>query len=356
MNKDALSVLVVGFGRMGKRHAAAYQSMSNYELVGICGRDHQQDVAESEYPDAAFYLDAETAIATAKADVVCIATHIDSHVALSRTAIDNGAHLFLEKPVAESLAESEALFTYASDHDRKIVVGYVRKHDPLWKAFVEKSGQLGSPVVVRFVLDQPSAGDGWQVHKSILKNSSLTFDCAVHYADMMAKISAAEPVKVTGKAVRLHGDSTLNGNYGFLSVEFSDGSIGSFDSAWGPMVGARPSSVVTATGPQGSVSIVSLSTVVDDKAARGEALIFEPVMNNEDEERAEEVLRSETSADGERGDAYVLQQQYLYECIANDVSMDEHFNDVLTSIVIVAAADESVATGETVCIGSAAGT
>jgi predicted dehydrogenase len=354
MKKDTLSVLVVGFGRMGKRHAAAYQSMGNYELVGICGRDHQQSFAESEFPDAAFYLEAEDAIATAKADVVCIATHIDSHDGLSRAAIDNGAHVFLEKPVAETLAETEALFAYANGHGRKVVVGYVRKHDPLWKSFVEKGGQLGSPVVVRFVLDQPSAGDGWQVHQSILKNSSLTFDCAVHYADMMSKISGAEPVRVTGKAVRLHGDPTLNGNYGFLNVEFSDGSVGSFDSAWGPMVGAKTSSVVTATGPQGSVSIVSVPASADDGTVPGEALIFEPSMKNDNEQRAAEVLRKENSADGDRGDAYVLQQQYLYDCIANDACMDEHFKDVLTSMIIVAAADESAATGKTVSIGSTA--
>ncbi len=348
MDKNVLSVLVVGFGRMGKRHAAAYQALDTFDLVGICGREHQQDYARSNFAGATFYLDAANAIHTAKADVVCIATHIDSHDTLARAAIDSGAHVFLEKPVAETLAESEALFCYANDNGKKIVVGYIRKHDPLWKAFVDKGKQLGSPVVVRFLLDQPSAGEGWHVHQSILKNSSLTFDCAVHYADMMAKISGADPVGVSARAVRLHGDPALNGNYGYLNVEFSDGSVGSFDSAWGPMVGAKPSSVITATGPIGSVSIVSVSSTAAGNGGSGEALVFEPAMTNEDAERECEVLRTEMNTDGERDDAYELQQQYLYDCIVEDTCMEEHFNDVLKSMAIVAAADESVATGKMV--------
>jgi len=342
MKKDVLSVVVVGFGRMGKRHAAAYQALSNFDLVGICGREHQRSYAEFHFPDAEFYLDAQTAITTTNANVVCVSTHVDSHESLARTAIDNGAHVFLEKPVAQTLEESEALFAYANDNRKKIVAGYVRKHDPLWTAFVDQGKQLGSPVVIRFCVDQPSAGDEWQVHQSILKDSSLTFDCAVHYVDMMARICGAKPVGVFGRAVRLHGDPSLNGNYGFLSVEFSDGSVGSFDSAWGPMVGTKPSSIITATGPGGSVSIVSTPNRAEGEQETRDVLVYEPGMTSESDSRDAETTQGEDIADTAGEDAFVLQQRYLYDCIANDACMDEHYRDVLTSMRIVAAADASV--------------
>jgi predicted dehydrogenase len=348
MEERVLSVLVVGFGRMGKRHAAAYQALANFELVGIVGREHQRKYAASHFPEATFYLDAPVAIGNAGADVVCIATHIDSHESLARAAIDKGAHVFLEKPVAQTLEETRALFSYANSEQKKIVVGYVRKHDPLWKAFVNKGRQLGSPVVVRFLLDQPSTGDEWQVHQSILKNSSLTFDCAVHYVDMMAKICGAKPVGVTGRAVQLHGNPSLNGNYGYIGVEFSDGSVGSFDSAWGPMVGAEPSSVITATGPAGSVSIISAPQSTSGENACEQALVYEPAMTNERDARTSEFIRFENTADTDGENAFVLQQSYLYDCISDDACMDEHFDDVLTSMSIVAAGDASIASGKTV--------
>jgi predicted dehydrogenase len=346
MEKKTLSVVIVGFGRMGKRHAAAYQELDEFDLVAICGRGHQRDYAEANFPSATFYLDAQTAIVEAKADVVCISTHVDSHESLARAAIANGAHVFLEKPVAQTLEESEALFSYANGEGKKIVVGYVRKHDPLWKAFVSKGRQLGSPVVVRFLMDQPSAGDEWHVHQSILKDSSLTFDCAVHYVDMMAKICGKNPVSVMGRSVRLHGDPSKHGNYGYLSVEFSDGSVGSFDSAWGPMVGGKPSPVITATGPAGSVSIVSTPDKSEDEKSSAEALVYEPTMTSEEDTRDIEVIQCAdlTAADGE--DSFTLQQRYLYDCIVEDVCMNEHYNDVIISMLVVAAADESVATGE----------
>jgi predicted dehydrogenase len=341
-----LRVVVVGFGRMGKRHAAAYQKLDTFDLVAICGRDHQRGYAEAKFPSATFYLDAQTAIAEAKADVVCVSTHVDSHESLARAAIASGAHVFLEKPVAQTLEESEDLFSYANDESKKIVVGYVRKHDPLWKAFVSKGRQLGSPVVVRFLMDQPSAGDEWHVHQSILKDSSLTFDCAVHYVDMMAKICGKNPVGVMGRSVRLHGDQSKHGNYGYLNVEFADGSVGSFDSAWGPMVGGEPSPVITATGPEGSVSIVSTPDNSGGEIESAEALVYEPTMTREEGARDIEVTQSSdlNAADGE--DSFTLQQRYLYDCIFEDARMNEHYNDVITSMVIVAAADESVATGE----------
>jgi len=348
MDRKILNVLVVGFGRMGKRHAAAYEGLEIFNLVGICAREYQRSDAEADYPRAAFYLDAHTAIREASADIVCIATHIDSHESLSRAAIDNGADVFLEKPVAPTLAESAALLSYAREKGRKILVGYVRKHDPLWKAFVDKGKELGSPVVVRFLIDQPSTGDGWRVHQSILKNSSLTFDCAVHYVDMMANICGAKPVGVTGRAVRLHGDASLNGNYGFLGVEFADGSVGSFDSAWGPMVGAKPSAVITATGPAGSVSIISVPGSKDDEKADRQQLVYEPAMADECNTRDIEVIYDEQPERGSENDAFILQQQCLYDCVTNDSPMDQHIADVLTSMLIVAAADESIASGKMV--------
>lgn len=340
MTEQSLNVLLIGIGRIGKLHADAYQSIDAYSLVGICGREHQRAYATSKFPDAEFHLDGEAAIAAVKPDVVCISTHLDSHERFARAAIDNGAHVFLEKPAAETLEETRALFEFAASENKKIVVGYVRKHDPLWQAFVETSKDLGSPVVVRFCLDQPSFGEGWDIHKSILKRSTLTFDCAVHYVDMMSKICGAPPVRVTAGSVRLHDDPQVNDNYGFLHVEFTDGSLGSYDSVWGPMASRATDPVTNTTGPGGSVSIVGIT---DDAGTRKDVVVLEPKMSADQPSNNRQVLELKS-----QDDAFVVQQQFLLERIRDDKNMDEHYEDVITSMRIVIAADESAASGEPV--------
>jgi hypothetical protein len=75
-------------------------------------------------------------------------------------------------------------------------------------------------------------------------------------------------------------------------------------------------------------------------------------MTSEGGSRGEEITSSEDLAGPAGEDAFVLQQRYLYECIANDVCMDEHYNDVLTSMIIVAAADESAEKNEIIKLGN----
>jgi predicted dehydrogenase len=345
MQENGFKILLLGLGRIGKNHAAAYQSMDACSLVAICGREHQRAYAAENYPQAEFYLDGDEAIATVRPDVVCVATHVDSHEQYARAAISNDAHVFLEKPATETLKKTAALFQFAQERHKKILVGYVRRHDALWQAFVTTSSSLGSPLVMRFSMDQPSVGDEWGIHKSILKRSSLVFDCAVHFVDMMSKISGAQAVSVMARSTSLHKEAKTNANYGFLSVEFSDGSVGSYESLWGPMASAANEATVTAAGPNGSVSIVS---VEDDNNYRKDAVILEQSQEGIREGQARRVIDL-----AQQEDAFVMQQHYLFDCIHDDRNMDEHYKDVIDSMQIVVAADESAATGETVRIGAA---
>ena len=76
------------------------------------------------------------------------------------------------------------------------------------------------------------------------------------------------------------------------------------------------------------------------------ALVNEPAKTNEEETRDIEVTQSSDLAAADGEDSFTLQQRYLYDCIVEDACMNEHYNDVITSMLIVAAADESAATGE----------
>ena len=105
--------IIIGFGRMGRRHVEVYADSPNFLLTGICGRDRQRSEIESRFRNAAFYTDLDKAIANESPDIVCISTHVESHDRLTRLALENGCHVFLEKPVTADVVESRALLKFS---------------------------------------------------------------------------------------------------------------------------------------------------------------------------------------------------------------------------------------------------
>ena len=68
-----------------------------------------------------------------------------------------GCHVFVEKPVATSVAEAEQVVAEATRTGRKLVVGYILRHHPAWLKFIELARTLGKPLVMRMNLNQQSA-------------------------------------------------------------------------------------------------------------------------------------------------------------------------------------------------------
>ena len=106
-------VLVVGLGNMGMSHAMAYTRITGFEVVGVCERR----IANRKLPDALAqaktYSNFETALAELKPDVVSINTLPDSHADFAIKAMEAGAHVFVEKPLADNVANAEKVVATA---------------------------------------------------------------------------------------------------------------------------------------------------------------------------------------------------------------------------------------------------
>ena len=76
-------------------------------------------------------------------------------------AFDAGAHVFLEKPLAETVEEAERVVAKARETGRKLVAGYILRHHPSWQKFVDIARTLGTPLVMRMNLNQQSSGETW---------------------------------------------------------------------------------------------------------------------------------------------------------------------------------------------------
>ena len=199
-----LRVLVVGLGHMGVTHARAYDRLDGYELAGLCCRSiaKRNDIVKA-WPDVARFADYGEALTTVKPDVVSVNTWPDTHADFAVRAFQAGAHVFLEKPIAETVADAERVVAAAEANNRKLLVGLGPRHSPTWVRFMDLARGLGKPLVMRMNLNQRSIGPAWTWHKDLMKSLAPIVDCGVHYVDMMCHMTGAKPVRVHAIGARL---------------------------------------------------------------------------------------------------------------------------------------------------------
>ena len=142
--------------------------------------------------------------------------------------------------------------------NKALLVGYILRVHPSWTRFVEIGRTLGKPLVMRMNLNQQSSGSFWNVHKNLMRSTSPIVDCGVHYVDVMCQVTRARPVAVHAVGARLTDEiAPAMYNYGHLHIAFDDGSVGWYESGWGPMMSETAFFVKDMIGPKGCVSIVA---------------------------------------------------------------------------------------------------
>ena len=355
-----LRVLVVGCGHMGTSHARAYRALaSDFEIVGLVARtpaSRQKLNAEFGHACAEF-SDYHEALQRTRPDAVCISTYPDTHAAYALAALEAGAHVFLEKPVAETIADCERVIAAARARNRKLVVGYILHVHPSWQKFTELAQTLGKPLVMRMNLNQQSSGANWETHKNLLRSMSPIVDCGVHYVDVMCRMTGARPVRVSGIGARLTDEIVPHQvNYGQLQVTFSDGSVGWYEAGWGPMMSETAFFVKDVIGPKGCVSIVAKDAAAAGKSAdvdshsRTESLRVHHAAVGADGKfrRPDEII---DVADEPNHDELCRREQEVFlRAIRHDTDLSAHWQSAVDSLRIVLAADQSFREGRTITL------
>ena len=348
-----ISVLVVGCGHMGTSHAKAYHGLAGFEIVGLVSRkpDSRNKLSKllGGYPTFGDYFEA---LEKTRPDAVAISTYPDTHAAFIEAALDAGAHVFVEKPLALTVEESVQLVELAKSKGRKMVVGYILRVHPAWDTFVELARSLGKPLVMRMNLNQQSSEEQWYTHKQLMNSMSPIVDCGVHYVDIMCLMTRSEPVSVSAIGARLSDEVAEDMyNYGQLQVRFKDGSVGWYEAAWGPMISETSFFIKDVMGPKGCVSITDKSKGASDDVEghtkTGGLILHHGVLDEEGRFLKDDEFISTTDEPDHDGLCF-LEQEYFLKSIMEDLDLSNHLNDAVNSLKIVLAADQSVKTGKTV--------
>jgi predicted dehydrogenase len=350
-------VLVVGLGTMGRSHALAYARIPGFAIAGLCSRGSRGLTVPAELEDAPRFTAFDAALAAAKPDIVSINTLPDTHARFAIAAMEAGAHVFVEKPIAETVADAERVVETAARTGRKLVIGYILRHHPSWIRFIEIARTLGTPLVFRMNLNQQSSGPQWAAHQRLLSSLSPIVDCGVHYVDVWCQITPARPVTVHAVGARL-ADGLRDGmyNYGHLHVTFDDRSVGWYEAGWGPMMSETAFFVKDVIGPRGSVSIVLAkdagSVRSDDINAHTQTnqILLHHAALAPDGSFARPDERLSTADEPSHDDLCAREQRFLLRAIDEDLDLTAHMRDAVRSLRIVLGADESVRTGRVVTL------
>jgi predicted dehydrogenase len=350
-------ILCAGAGHMGRSHALAYHKLPGFEICGIVTRSPESRAAlnaelGANYPE---FADFHEALRLTRPDAVSISTYPDTHAEYAEAAFDAGCHVFIEKPLAETVEAAERIVAKARATGRKLVIGYILRHHPSWIKFIEVAQTLGKPLVMRMNLNQQSSGANWQTHKNLMSSISPIIDCGVHYVDVMCQMTRSKPVRVSGIGARL-SDELPEGkiNYGHLQVTFEDGSVGWYEAGWGPMMSEVAFFVKDVVGPKGCVSIVAEKAAAEGQSANVDAhtqtqalRLHHATLTPEGTfAKSDDLLRLEDEPNHD--ELCHREQEYFLTAIRDNLDLTDHMQDALASMRIVEAADESFRTGRTI--------
>lgn len=351
-------VLVVGCGNMGSSHAKAYHEFDGFEICGLVsrGNSNQQlnQLLGGKYP---LFDNFEKALKSTQPDAVCISTYPDTHEPFAIKAMEEGCHVFVEKPIASTVEGAKRVLAQAKKTKRKVVVGYILRHHPSWQKFIEKAKTLGKPLVMRMNLNQQSDGAMWTLHRNLMASLSPIVDCGVHYIDVMCQMAESKPTQVYAIGANLSKEIPAdNYNYGQLQIRFADGSVGWYEAGWGPMISETAFFVKDVFGPQGSVSIAAKEASKSGKSDSIEAhtkteslLIHHAELDANDKFSLSDEWIDLTD-EPDHHELCRREQAYFLNAIQEDIDLSQHLNDALNSLRIAFACDESVKTGKVITL------
>ena len=356
--RKSLRVLVVGCGNMGSSHAIAYHTIDGFEICGLMSPGKSKEILNAKLGNSyALFSDIDEAMNATRPDAVCISTYPDTHESYAVKAFENGCHVFIEKPLADSVEGAERVAAAAKKANKKLVVGYILRHHPSWERFIELTRELGKPLVMRMNLNQQSDGSMWTLHRNLMNSLSPIVDCGVHYIDVMCQMTRSKPVQVYAIGARLTEEIPAgNYNYGQLQIRFEDGSVGWYEAGWGPMISETAFFVKDVFGPKGSVSIVAKEAGGTGKSSsieahtKTESLRFHhaDLDKNDKFMKEDEWINLEDEPDHQ--ELCNREQRYFLRSVIEDIDLSAHIEDAVNSLRIAFACDESVKTGKVVSL------
>ncbi|GAC1385074.1 MAG: Gfo/Idh/MocA family oxidoreductase [Ginsengibacter sp.] len=210
-----LKVGVFGVGHLGKFHLNNWKNIAGIQIIGFY--DPQDEIANEVIAQYQLkrYEKAEELINDA--DIIDIVAPTTFHFELCKSAILKSKHVFVEKPLANSMEEARELLKLSKEADIKFQVGHVERFNPAFSSLSEGELQPMFIEVHRLAQFNPRGTD-----------VSVILDLMIHDIDIILHI-----VKSNVKAIYANGVSVLSDTPDIANVriEFDNGCVANLTSS-----------------------------------------------------------------------------------------------------------------------------
>src|SRR6201998_1243252 len=214
---------VIGYGYWGPNIVRNFHTHDSSQVVMVCDRNPKcAERLKKVFPGIAFSVDENDILKSPDIDLVAVVTPVWTHYELAKQALENGKHIFVEKPFTCSVAQSEELIELANKKNLKIMVD----HTFLFTGAVRKIKEL---------VDKKELGDLYyydslRVNLGLFQHDvNVIWDLAPHDLSIMDYVIGQEP-----EAVVATGERHLNGveDVAFITVYFPNHIIAHVNVNW----------------------------------------------------------------------------------------------------------------------------
>jgi predicted dehydrogenase len=323
-----VQVGVIGYGYWGPNIVRNVSSLEHCDLVAICDKSAAAlKRASKAYPGVRLTSDFNEVLHAPDIDAVAIITPVWTHFELAKAALENGKHVFVEKPFTSSSAQAEELIELADRKNLRIMVD----HTFLFSGAVRK---------IRDLVDNGTLGplyyyDSTRVNLGLFQHDvSVLWDLAPHDLSIMDHLIIEKP-----EAVVATGSNHLNhlADMAFITVYFPSNVIAHFNVNWLSPVKVR----TTLLGGRDKM------LVWNDLDPDEKIKVYDKGVNITSREGVYDMLVSYRSGDvwGPKVDsteALKVELQYFIDCILNDRTPSNDGAAGLRVVRLLEAAEQSL--------------
>jgi predicted dehydrogenase len=309
---------VIGYGYWGPNVVRNLASLEDSQVLAIAEMSQTaRQRAQKAYPGITVTPDASDVFLSAQIDAVAVVTPVWTHYELARTALENGKHVFVEKPFTSNAAQAEELINLAQKKNLKIMVD----HTFLFTGAVKKIWQL---------LEEGTLGklyyyDATRVNLGLFQHDiNVLWDLAPHDLSIMDYLIKASP-----EAIVATGQKHLNGyeDVAYMTLYFPEKVIAHVNVNWLSPVKVR----TTLIGGEKRM------VVWNDLEADEKVKVYDRGVDITSREGVYELLVNYRSGDMwapqlEQTEALRQELSYFVDCISNG---QEPFNDGCAGLRVV---------------------
>jgi UDP-N-acetylglucosamine 3-dehydrogenase len=253
-----MRVGVVGAGFIGAVHLGAYANMPEVEVLGVADALPEIATAGAAAVGARAYASYEELVAEEEVEVVDVCLPTAYHRELALKVARDGKHLILEKPIARSLEDAEAILDAFDGASQRLFVGHVVRFFPEFVRIEEMidAGELGTVGVARTSRRSPFL-TGWNDWYADWRMSGgVLLDLVIHDFDFL-RWALGEVERVYSRGVLGREYNRLD--YALVTLRFESGAIAHVEGQWGypgpfnysvEVTGSRAMVAVDSTEPE----------------------------------------------------------------------------------------------------------